>query len=156
MSTSVQLLQSALDDYRKAESNLVAYRSKTETAQRQAQASIDDFEQSEGSAANKVAHAQVLSARMRAREQELNQAINELGKIAAQASNELNGAVRDAWCNRRDIVGKRGCEAMGIPLKSLELGELDTVLTLSEPLNAIRVFEVAIYSPRYVEMVKQK
>jgi hypothetical protein len=156
VSTPSELLQAALSEYRKSEANLIAYRSKAETAQRQAQASIDDFEQSEGAASNKLALAQVLNARMRAREQELNRAMNELGKTTTQASNELNSEVRDAWGKRRDVIGRRGCEALGIPLECLELGELDTILSLSEILNVVRAFEVPIYNAKYIERVKQK
>ena len=57
---------------------------------------------------------------------------------------------------RRDVIKRRGCEALGIPLKSLELGELDTILALSEPLNSIRIFEVPIYNAQHIETVTQK
>jgi hypothetical protein len=155
-STASELLQGALDDYRKAEANLIAYRSKTETAQRQAQASIDDFDTSEGAASTKLAHAQVLNARLKSRELEMNESLDELSKATTQASHELNALIREKWFQRRDTIGRRGCEAMSIPLKSLELGELDTVLALSEPLNAVRKFEVAIYNAQYIERITQK
>jgi len=156
MSTSVQLLQSALDDYRKAESNVVAHRAKAERSQHEAQSAIDNHDISEGAASTKLALSQVLSARLKSRKLELNKTLDELGKTVTRASQELNGQVRDAWGKRRDIIGRRGCEAMGIPLKSLELGELDTVLALSEQLNAIRNFEVAIYNAQYIEKITQK
>jgi hypothetical protein len=156
VSSAVQLLESALSDYKQAEANLHAYRDRAQTAQRQAQASIDDFEQSEGAAANKLAHWQVLEARLKARELELNKSLDELGKTTARASNELNAVVREKWLERRDVIGRRGCEAMGIDPKSLELGELDSVLMFSEPLIAIRRFEVGVYNAQYIETVTQK
>jgi hypothetical protein len=156
VSSPSELLQSALDEYRRLEAALLQQRSKAERSQRESQSAIDDHEISEGVASTKLALAQVLAARVRARELELTRSLNEFGKATVQACQQLNSAVRDAWGKRRDLIGRRGCEAMSIPLKSLELGELDTVLSLSEPLNAIRVFEVPIYSPHYVETVTQK
>jgi hypothetical protein len=156
MGNPTQLLQSSLDEYRRREKELSEYQSKAEKSQREAQLAISNDEINEGAAANKLAHAQVLSARVKARELELNRSINEFGKTTARASHELNDAVRDAWGKRQDIIGLRGCQAMGIDPKCLELGELDTVLTLSEPLNAIRAFEVGIYHAQYIEKATQK
>jgi len=134
----------------------VAHRAKAERSQHEAQSAIDNHDISEGAASTKLALSQVLSARLKSRKLELNKTLDELGNTVTRASQELNGQVRDAWGKRRDIIGRRGCEAMGIPLKSLELGELDTVLALSEQLNAIRNFEVAIYNAQYIEKITQK
>jgi hypothetical protein len=45
---------------------------------------------------------------------------------------------------------------MQVDEKCLDAGDLDTALGFSEPLNAVRAFEVPFYSARYVEKVTQK
>lgn len=146
-----QVLEGALRDYRKGEVDLAQYRSKAEKAQREAQASIDNHEISEGAASAKLALWQVLEARVKSRESARNRLLGELGNAVVRAGQELNASVREGWFARRAILGKRGCVAMQIPEKCLELGELDAVLAFSEPLTAVRVFEVAGYTPNYIE-----
>jgi hypothetical protein len=156
MSTQVQLLQSALTEYKKAEAELTAYRQKADKSEREAQSAIDNHEISEGVASTKLALSQVLSARVKSREAELNKSLVELGKVTTLASERLNDLVREAWLKRRLVVGKRAIEAMQVPDKLLDQGVLDEAFGFSAPLLAVKEFGVAVYASRYTETYTQK
>lgn len=156
MSTAVQLLESALDEYRKAEAELTSYRQKADKSQHEAQSAIENNEVSEGAASAKVALAHVLRERLKSRELGLHKTLDELGKTTTLASQQLNSEVMELWIKRRSVIGKRAIEALQATEDLVERGVLDEALSFSGPLLAVRAFGVQVYNAQYIEKVSQK